>query len=478
MHSSPLPATQRRGIVKTVTAKILIAALGIATVLLLVRTRGITALGYYFLLLSAAQFPARIAVGIGRAVRRRIRSTDVDPGDYCGAGLVLYFAYLSGFLLSTIALYNPLAAHINTTPTTLIVFMALGSGIGWYHVMANIHSATSPKASAWANASRLTIVLLTQAALLVAGYNVDVLLGAHATVTTIAGIALLATTQTRPTTPDIKTIRATLRFLPWTIPSAFASNFHHKLDVVIVGTLVGVTAVGEYEAALKLVIPGVFIAAAAGNTLSAKIRSVAGSIHEMNDAFRDAVSYAGLLSIPVFFGVLALHHHILVNVYGTALSGVWLTLLLLAGTQVIASYRTPFNTALRSVGENRPVFWTRVLSFLLNIPLSIYLTLRFGVNGAIVATALVELGTLLVYRHFTRRVFKRQLDLTPILKQLVSGGVMFAALYGAVHVGYVTSGTRVGLVTLGGGLLYFTLLALVSRTHRQLFRGAIPSLKL
>lgn len=454
--SAPESKTDTHGSLRrSLASHLTIGVAGLATIALIARFLGPVGLGTYVFLLVAAQTAGRITAGVTGAIRKEVKSPDTDSADYYGVGFLLFVLSTAALSITVIVIagaFPDYVADLGLTLWDVAALAAILSAHGLYKTTYNIYTIDHDTAPI--RIGKNTLIFGLHAVALYLGYEVTGLLFAFAGGTFIAGIALMSAIPTTPGTPTWTALLRIFRESFWTIPSAFASNFHHKLDVLVAGTILGVAAVGHYEAALKLVLPGVLIASAVSKGMAADIQGGIQGRFEVNSTVRKAMTYAGVGSTLTLALVAALSTQALTFVYGPEFSDVGLILVLLAVTQVIAAYRTPYHTALRAFGEKRLVFGVRVGAFLTNIPLSIYLTLEYGLIGVVLATLIVEVLTLALYYGFVKQYAKRTVRSSDFIRQFISAGATFAVVAFPTMGGHVEGVRLTAAVVVIGILVY------------------------
>jgi O-antigen/teichoic acid export membrane protein len=437
MGSTQTKQNPKSGVIKSSISNTAATASSLAVAITLARFYGPRILGAYFFYLVIAQVVTRIPAGIGGSIRKGIRRTDLEKNEYYGAGL--FFS----FLLVILVLFVGLIGFYELPETNILfgfgkpIFLALLAVIGGQGVFYLLHGPyTAEYDSSWVKTIRHVLIGGVQVWLVYSGYDVFHLLLAYGFVSLFSGILLLFASPNF-SVPGFKVVFEILKQSVITIPISAVSNFHHKLDVLVLGVIVGLSSVGRYEAALKLVVPVMVISTTSAGLLSVKLRG-SGDGYRASELLKTATSNSTLLAIPALSVFAALSVDTLRYVYGSQFIQVtWLALILLAVTQTIVALRTPMSMALRAVKSSKLILITRTVALLLNIPLSIHFAREYGLIGAIGATFTVEVLTLFFYIVFVKLKLSSGLPLTEILKQLLSSLTAFIVMYSVFYYGYV-----------------------------------------
>lgn len=466
-QSSQSDENPTAGVFRSTAANTAAALAGLTTAIVLARYYGVTTVGVYFFFLIIGQSVARIPAGVGGAIRRQMRLADVDTSDYFGASLlfsvgIVFFATIAA--LATIALYDgAYSSTFGLTTLTAVGTITVTGGLSVYHLIHSGYTAT--KDSSWNKTLRYTSIAGAHIGLAYAGFPVGYFLAAYGGLSFFWGVIMIPFAS-GVGTPGIPEFSGIIKTSYLTVPSSIASNFHHKADVIIIGVLVGINSVGLYESSLQLVIPVMLAASTISSLMSSRLRGES-SGYRAAELIRSAVTYSAILAFPILAIFMAMSHESLWYIFGPDFLDAWLLLILLSITQLLASLRTPFNLALRATHQNKSVLGIRFGAFLANIPLSIYLVLSMGVLGAVIATLIVELLTLVAYYALVRRTISQTIRFEEIIKQAASAGISFAVAYGFVWSGVVTSLPR--LISVGAlslGVFFIAYISLSRRARR------------
>ncbi|WP_132058340.1 oligosaccharide flippase family protein [Halorussus amylolyticus] len=456
-----------------VVAKLVLAAMGFVGVVVFARVLGTEGVGKYYFLLAMAKVTTQIPGGVSNAIKKRVSEVGVDPAEFFGLGLVVNAAFTSVVLAVAVVGYPFLKSQVGPFAFALGV-VAIVASLGLFSLVNRLYAGIGhPGASFWTDTIRSVLTLVAQVAFLVAGLNVLGLMGGLvlATLVTTVGVAVL--TNVRPRIPTRETAERVSTFAKWSVPNALFQNLYMRLDVLILGFVVSNAAVGLYEPAMRLTVPAAFIATGIGDSLTVKASGLSSLDRDVGEDLRNALSYACLFAIPIFFGALAIPEALMVVIYGEEFRAGWVALVGLALFQLFNTYRLPFDNVVS--GMNRPDLRFRVSVFTLaiNAPLAILLGLEYGLVGVVVATVIAETVRVVTYLLIARRLFDDVLLPRPLFEQFAAGAVMFGVVYGASEAVAITDAITLAAVVGLGAVTYFGVLLAVSSHFRVTIRGVL-----
>jgi O-antigen/teichoic acid export membrane protein len=333
----------------------------------------------------------------------------------------------------------------------------------------------NPGASFWTDTVRSVLTLGAQVALLVLGWNVLGLLFGLSVGTFLTAIGVYALFRIRPLRPSRRVIERTYKFARWNIPNALLENTYSRLDVLLLYTIVGSTAVGLYEPALRLTMPATFLAASIGDTLLVKSSGLNSLDRDVLSDLRNAVSYVNLISIPIFFGALALSEPLMRVVYGPDFVGGAQALVGLAAFQLFNSFKNPFASVVDGIDRPKINFRVKLGIVLIHAPLAVFLRLEYGLMGVITATIISEAVRVVLYLFVAYTLFGEVPVTRQVAKQFGSGVVMFVVVSLVARRVLVSGWVELLLIVGAGAGVYFATLAVVSSHFRQTAKNAVLS---
>jgi O-antigen/teichoic acid export membrane protein len=459
-------------------AKFLLALVGFAGVVVFARVLGVDGVGKYYFLLAMAKLTVQVPGGFSNAIKKRVSEVDVDPGEYFGFGVVTVVVYTVVLLGAAVVGHPFLRDQVGPFAFALGAVGIVGS-LGLFSLSNRLYAGIgNPGASFWADSVRSVFTLAFQVAFLLMGMRVLGLMYGLvlATLVTTAGVVVAA--NVRPRFPTRDTAASVWEFARWSVPNSLTQNLYMRLDVLILGVVVGNSAVGLYEPALRLTVPAGFIAISISDSLTVKASGLTSIDEGVGDDLMNSLSYTALFAIPIVFGALAMPEALMGIVFGPDYAAGATALVLLAVFQLFNTYRMPFDNVVD--GMDRPDIRFRVSLFTLaiNAPLAIFLGLEYGLLGVVVATIVAEAARTVTYLVVAYRLFDRVMLPRTLLEQFVSGLLMFGVVY-AVNDAIAIDGPFVLAAVVGvGGVVYFAALVALSSHFRLTVRSVLRDLGL
>ena len=457
-------------------AKLVLAATGFLGVIIFSRVLGVSGVGKYYALLAGANLVAQISSGTNGAIKKRVSEVDTPVEEYFGLGLAFNLGF-AALVAAVVFLGYPVLEPYLGPVAFGIGFVAVVGSLGLFALVNRVYAGIGhPGASFWTDTVRSVLTLAGQVTLLWLGWHVLGLLIGFVLGTAITAVVVYLIIRIRPAIPSRKTMSRTYEFARWNVPNGLLQNTYSRLDVLLLYAIVGSTAVGLYEPALRLTIPATFISASIGDSLIVKASGLHSLDRDVVDDLKNAVSYTCLLSIPIFFGVAVLAEDLMTIVYGPEFSeGAW-ALVGLAAFQLFNTFRQPFAMVINGIDRPDLQFRVKLAVVVIHAPLAILLGLEFGLLGVIAATIFTEIvrvGLYLIagYYLFDEVVVTRQISL-----QLFSGIVMFLAVLGLAEVVAITDWYHLLSVVGVGAGVYFGTLSIVSAHFRSTLDHALSGI--
>jgi O-antigen/teichoic acid export membrane protein len=457
------------------TAKLALAVVGFLAFVVFARVLGPVGIGVYGGILAATKLLVQVPSGIGTAIRKRVSEVDTDPSEYLGFSLVVHLGYVVVIFVG-ITLLDALPVEWTAVDQYAFGVLAMLTALGIFTMMNKTYSGIGyPGASFWADTVRSFLTAGFQLTFIWFGYRVFGLVAGFALATLLSALLVWFMTKVVPRMPSRETVVDTLRFARWSVPNLLLQNAYMRVDVLLIIYLVGSTAAGYYEAALRLTMPGTFIAASIGTSLTVKASGLSSLDESVVNDLKNAVSYAGLLSIPVLFGVLALPRPLAVTVYGSEFATATGALIGLAMFQVLNTYRIPFDQIVNGIDRPDLGFRVNLLTLLVHLPLAVALGYVHGLIGVVAATIVAETLRFALYQYVANRYFGEFILTRPIYEQFASGVIMFLGV--KVISGYGIGPNRpinLAFIVATGAVIYFATLLAISPHFRLTLDNASP----
>lgn len=450
-------------------------AFGFAGVVIFAHVLGAAGLGRFYIVLAAGKLLSQFSNGIGAAVKKRVSEAGTAPAAFLGAGLLAHLGFSAAVGISTLLL-EPLLQRFFSVPNLAIGITAVVFGLGLFQICNAFYAGLgNPGFSSWADMARSVLTLGFQLGFLVAGWGAFGLVLGFAIAAVLSGLGVWMLTGIRPTIPSRRIVASSYEFARWSVPNDFLTSTYGRADVLLVGALVGNAAAGFYEAALRLTQPGAFFATSISSPLQVKTSGLSSRGLDVQEDLANALSYAGLLTIPILFGAAAMPDALMRTIFGSEFAAAGAALVGLAVFQVLSGFGASFGAML--TGSDRIDRELRVNTAVLavHLPLAALGAWQFGLLGVVGATVLAEVLRLVFYEYLVERRFGDVVVPTPVLSQLVAGGVMGLSVFAIVEYAVSIRGWAwlVGVVA-AGAAIYFGVLLVASAHFRHTLDSTLP----
>lgn len=451
----------------SIVAKLMMAIIGFAGIVIFARVLGSAGLGVYYIMLTASRVLAMASFGLGTALEKRVSETDSNPSKLLGGAFLFHTGFtviigLGGFLVS------PLVPHPYSATSHIFGMTFVFVATGGFALLSRFYSGLGyPGRAVWHDTGRSMFTLAFQLFFIWKGFGPVGLLLGIATATLLSSVLIAIAAGVIPSIPNRYSIKRLASFSKWSIPTAFISTFYTRVDIFLLGAFVSASAVGFYEGADRLVIPGLLLASSISNPLSVKASGRFSEGRSITDDLANVLSYVGLFAIPIFFGALAVGDTLMVTVYGPDFVESGDILVAISAFYLFKVYQNPFASAISGFDRPKLILLVQVMALIVHVPLSIALVPYLGAFGIIGATAFAELLMVITYQYLSINLFEGPFFPRPILSQVCSGFGMYLIVTTAKQ--SIPSGNLqyfVVLIALGAAS-YFALLLLISSHFRN-----------
>lgn len=462
---------------KATVAKFMMAAAGFAGTVFFARTLGPVGFGGFYLLFSLVKITDRPIAGLAKAGQKRFSEVESEKDEIFGAQLVSSFVWTVVAVLVAIVAAKPLRLYTGLQSAPLL-FGLLLVAVGLFEPLDKLVKARGKVGIAtWVDAGRSYLTLPLQVGFVLAGF------GAAGMAYGLAGATLLMVpvmwylVGIKVGVPGRETLESIWAFARYSIPNAVLGKAYADFDRVILGLLLTPGAVGLYEVAAQLTLPATFVAAVAAEGLLSRVSNLDSRDEDVAQDVTNTLAFTSLLSIPLFFGALAIPRPVVVTIYGGEYAEAGLLLVGLALYRVIRTQRGPLSRTLE--GVDRPGINMRIsaVTLAINIICGVVLVLEMGVVGVVIATVLAESLQYLLTATFVRRALPEiSFVPRPQLQQFGAGAVMFVIVDRAHAMFPVETWVHLGALLALGGATYFGILLLVSRQFRTTVHQVLEDL--
>jgi len=458
-----------------VLAKFVMAAIGFAGSVVFARVLGPSGYGAFYVVLTLVHILDNPVTGWGIACKKRISESGFPTAEALGSGLL-------GAVILPIAII-PLVYVVNSysglydLQGLFVPFSVLFVAICLFAATNRILSARSNfAASDWSDTLRSLFTTPLQLGFVLLGFGTAGMVYGLTIATALTVPYVLYRVGVKPAWPSRKSLSRIATYAKYSVPNGFIGTAQSRFDILLLGAILTSSAVGDYQVSMQLTLAGTFIGAVTSKGLMARVSENWSENNESDvvDDLTNALGYASIIAIPIFFGATAMPNDLLVTIFGSQYSGVGSVLIGLSLFRAIRVQSSQLGSTVN--GLDRPDVNTRISSIILilNIGLGYILLLEFGIIGVVVATVFSEMmryGAL----AWTVKQYLPHVPLfsRPLRHQLLAGAVMFVVV-DRLHavIGVSWWGELVSLIGLGG-IVYFVVLTAISRSFRATVRGIL-----
>ncbi len=437
--------------------------------IVLARALGPNDYGTFYLLLSVVAFLDNPMTGWAEACRKRLTEAGFDSREAIGS-VVAGIAVAAVAVFAVAWLAAPLIASFAGADGWLLLSV-LFVGMVAYHTANEVLKSTERfGASPWVNASRDVIRVLAQAGLVIVGWGVAGMVGGMVLANLVVAPAVLYVIGIRPSLPSRDTLREVWSYARYSVPGGLVGTAQSRMDRILLGFLASTTVVGNYEVAMKLTLPAMFVAGVAQDGLMGRISNLRSRGEAFAVDVRNNLGHASVLGIPLFFGALTMAEPVVVTLYSSQYAGAAPFLIGLALFRLIRTQKSILIATIN--GLDRPELNLRVSTviFAFNLLSGVALLYAVGPLGVVAATVVSETIGYAVRGYLVRSLVP-EVALFPraLLDQVAAGAVMAVAVYAARAALPLSYWPYVGVVVGVGGVVYFA--ALVALSHQ--FRATV-----
>lgn len=463
-------------VTKGVIARFAMAIIGFVGMIIFAHKLGPDGIGSFYLLYAVAVVVDRPLMGWANACKKRYSEINANREQIVGAALGAGLVYLIPIGLGAFLFRSRLASYTNLNDSwalfiVFFVFLSIFSvsiELVWAQGRLGLANGL--------DTARSVATFPAQLSLVIVGLGAAGLVIGEALATALLVPVTLYFVGVRPHLPRRAALQSIFDFARYSIPQYIVGNTYERFDVLLLGYLMTTTQVGYYEVAARITLPAIFLATVASGGLMARISSHHSK--ENSEAattdLRNTIAFSSIVAIPILFGSLSIGEALVVTFAGADFAPAAPFLIGLALIRVIKTQSAPIGEAI--MGLDRPRLVLRISSIMLaiNIVTGIFLTIRLGGIGVVIATLIAEiLGyTLLVVTarsliSFTDP-FPRELG-----QQFVAGFTMFVAVSG-LHL-FVSVSSWIDLLFLVGfgAFVYAITLFLLSQSLRMTMRHVL-----
>jgi len=280
--------------------------------------------------------------------------------------------------------------------------------------------------------------------------------------------------------PTLTAFRELIGFTGWLTGVSFVAALNNKLDVLILGRLLGAAPTGVFYVGAQLAaMPSSEVASPISRALYPGMSQLQSEPERMNHAFLRGVEALGAIAMPASLGCAFVAHDIVMLLLGEKWVDVIPVVQAFAPVIALMSIFAAIEGYAMALGRTKLIFYRALIFFAVRAPLFIWATLEYGLNGAIGAIAVTGIFNVMLnlalYQRVSGQPFWQPLwrvrrsfagcvaiaayfffirpyapfiEAAPLIIRLLTDITISATLYGATHLGlWLTAGRPNGIET-------------------------------
>jgi O-antigen/teichoic acid export membrane protein len=459
-------------------AKIVLAVVGFIGSIYFARVLGPVTFGGISLVYALSEWASHPMYGVGAATKKRVSESDKKRGVLFGiltlsAGIWTFIIGIAavGFETWIISLTSLKAApeYLFGLTTTVGMFTALGR---------LVEGRGKVSQYLWINAIRKTTVVLLQALLLYIGFGADGWVAGAVISSSTFIIVLSIFIDSRPIIPDKNDIRSVWEFAKYSIVTSTLYAGYSRLDLFLIGYFISTSVAGYYQVAWQITMFGIFVPNVIGNSLMPKISALAAENknEKLLAEVQTGASVASIITIPVFFGALAIGNPLITIIYGTEYTPTVNLLIVVAIVRIVDSQSDSIIAATGGIDRPDITLSITIAGIITNIILGLPALYLIGPVGLIIVSALSE-----AIRWFGGVLFLRKKfgGFNPLgrshLVQTIAGSIMYLLVKSSSLILNINTIFELSAIIIFGAIVYTILVFKFSRKAREIFFTYAPT---
>lgn len=461
-------------VAKSFVGTVVQAVLGFAGTIVFARILGPVEFGGFYLLLSITQLIDRPFKGWSTAVKKRFSEHEANQSEIFGSQVFINITGLVVIGSGAILLESYLVSYTGLDQALLLLLVILGTIAFFEPLQQMLDASGRPALSTWIDTVRSILTTPFQVGLVLLGFGAVGMGFGLAGATAITVFVCYRYLGVHPTLPSRETFESVWEFARYSLVHGLVGKAYDRFDVLLLGALLGQAAVANYEVALKLTLPAIFISSAITGALVPRISNLNSRGESVGNDVTNSLAFASLSAIPIFFGALAIPQTLVVTAFGSPYRGAAVLLVGLALVRIIHIQGSHLSNVLQAVDRPDLPLRISIIAFSLNVVVGYVLVIRIGALGAVIGT-LAAGGLRYVILAYRTRTLIDGVRLFPrtLIEQIAAGFVMFLAVEGLHSMLSIQSWVDLLLLVGGGAVVYGVTLLAISTQLRHIIREVI-----
>lgn len=418
-------------------AKILDALSGLIGIIIFANILGVEGLGAYYVLLAIVYISTAPMSGVSLATEHYIGKSEGNKSDqFAIAGILLSFIFSLSVSALLLILYTFIPSDLSEFRVDNMNMIALFIAIiclTFYTITKSIYSGIgNPGKSVFMSTGQgisetiIQIVLLVGLSLGIFGLLIGTAIG-YLIASLYVWVAYKPAEYKRPDYGDIKSI---IRYSGSSSIYRTTRSFYKRLDTIILAIILTPSAVGIYEAAIRIAKGSKYTAYAINKTIIINTSQKLDNTKEIVNDLNNLGGYASILTIPLFFGSIVIGQELLQLVYLDPEFSQGYIILIFSGIYFsLYGHKYVLSAFFNGLGHpSIPMKGVLISTFILVVTGTIG-THYIGVNGIIIGIISAELSGYVYYNYAIYNELKQGYKPNGVIHQIIAGLVMFIVIY-------------------------------------------------
>jgi O-antigen/teichoic acid export membrane protein len=379
---------------KVLIGKFIAAFSGFVGIIIYANVLGAAGLGLYYLSHAIATIASKPGDGIGISIEKINETAVSKKSSYASTGIIITSIYVILLSISATILYNNFSILRTSTPRYSIVYLTiiLFVFICFYILLGRIYSGLGePGDSVMVDAGKGIIETILQIILLWYGFGVEGLIIGTIVSTFLAILYLLLLTPISFSKPTYDSVISIKNFAQWSIMTTTFRNIYDKMDTILIGYFVSPSAVGIYEASMRIIMPSIYVGYAIEKPLLVRVSQDIAKDKQVTPLLNKVTPYASVLSIPLFVGGIFVSSDLLSFIYGSEFVTGSSILVGGAAYYIIHTQSNVLSSFLHGYNKPIPVTKSIILGSVIRASTASLLLYNFGLIGIIPSIIITEL---------------------------------------------------------------------------------------
>jgi O-antigen/teichoic acid export membrane protein len=470
--------TIQRSSITVFSSQIAFTIVGFLATMYFAHVLGAKILGMYFLFMTVVEILSLFMdVGLGAGTVKRI-SEGKEKSEFFTASLFMHTFTLAVALIP-IYIFRDYFNHYIGADVLFFLILTLAMLRYSYLFKAVLVGEKKVGTSSILNVIAQLAKIGSQVILVILGFKLFGLLGGFCVGTFISiplGIRFIEVKIKKPKVYHVKSI---FSFSKYAFGIGFGEYLYQWMDLLVIGLLLPKMYAGVYGACWVFSSIAVFATTAIASTLFPYVSewSANNKTKEIENAFKEGITYSLILAIPIFAGMLILSKDLLYYAYGSSFAIGWLVLIIMTGARLIEVVQTIIRHVLSGMDRPDLVFKITCVIIPLNLAANFVLVYTIGFVGAAIATLLTIIVSLTLGLRYIKGVIAISMPWTEIKDEVVSAIVMGVVVFLLAH--YFSGLLSLVVCAVVGAVVYFGVLLSVNKKIRdRLFSLALSIFKL